>query len=70
MRWTFNVSLIHHSCEKLLCILTYQLGCIGVEESSWAFKNTFSITEEELAAPNVDLVFEGVDTLAVITLVS
>jgi beta-mannosidase len=51
-------------------ILTYRLNCTGVEESSWAFKNTFSITEEELAAPNVDLVFEGVDTFAVITLVN
>jgi hypothetical protein len=46
------------------------LNCTGVAESSWAFKNTFSITEEELAMPNVDLVFEGVDTFAAITLVS
>jgi beta-mannosidase len=42
----------------------------GIGESSWAFKNIFDVTAEDIAAPNVDLVFEGVDTFAVITLVS
>ena len=46
------------------------LNRTGVGESAWTFKNIFTVTEEELAAPNVDLVFEGIDTFAVITLVS
>jgi len=42
----------------------------GVGETSWAFKNTFIVTEEQLAAPCADLVFEGLDTFAIIELVS
>jgi hypothetical protein len=44
--------------------------CIGVGETEWAFKNTFEVTEEELAAQNVDLIFEGLDTFATAKLVS
>ena len=36
----------------------------------WAFKTSFSVAKEELALPNVDLVFDGLDTFAVVKLVS
>ncbi|KAG6336605.1 hypothetical protein ID866_2481 [Astraeus odoratus] len=39
-----------------------------VGESDWAFKNTFMITDSDLAAKHVDLVFEGLDTFASVTL--
>ena len=42
----------------------------GVGEAEWAFKTTLNATEAELAAPNVDLVFEGLDTFATVKLVS
>ncbi|KAH7930093.1 glycoside hydrolase family 2 protein [Leucogyrophana mollusca] len=35
-----------------------------VGEAEWAFKNTFTVTAEDLSASNVDLVFEGLDTFA------
>ncbi|KAG8986593.1 hypothetical protein FRB90_003901, partial [Tulasnella sp. 427] len=37
-------------------------------EAVWAFKTTFVVTEKELSEKNVDLVFEGLDTNAVIEL--
>ncbi|EIW82049.1 glycoside hydrolase family 2 protein [Coniophora puteana RWD-64-598 SS2] len=39
-----------------------------VGETEWAFKNSFKVTEEELSASNVDLVFEGLDTYATVKL--
>ena len=36
----------------------------------WAFKATFAVSETEAAAENVDLVFDGLDTFAVVELVS
>ncbi|KAH7916082.1 glycoside hydrolase family 2 protein [Hygrophoropsis aurantiaca] len=39
-----------------------------VGEADWAFKNSFTATAAELAAPNVDLVFEGLDTFAAVEL--
>jgi beta-mannosidase len=36
----------------------------GIGESDWAFKNTFEVSAKELAAINVDLVFDGLDTFA------
>lgn len=50
--------------------MTPSLEHIGVGEASWCFKNTFSVTEKELSSCNLDLVFEGIDTYAVIELVS
>lgn len=41
----------------------------GVGEAEWAFKTIFDVTEDILAAPNVDLVFDGLDTFAVVKLV-
>ncbi|KAG8949951.1 hypothetical protein FRC00_007912, partial [Tulasnella sp. 408] len=37
-------------------------------EAAWAFKTTFDVTQKELTEPNVDLVFEGLDTNAVVEL--
>ncbi|KZP32901.1 glycoside hydrolase family 2 protein [Athelia psychrophila] len=39
-----------------------------IGEAAWIFKTTFNVTEDELAAPNIDLVFEGLDTYAAVTL--
>ncbi|KAF9247262.1 glycoside hydrolase family 2 protein [Melanogaster broomeanus] len=39
-----------------------------VGEAEWAFKNTFVVTETDLAATNADLVFDGLDTFATVTL--
>ncbi|CAA7259722.1 unnamed protein product [Cyclocybe aegerita] len=39
-----------------------------VGEAEWAFKTTISVTKEELAGPNVDLVFDGLDTFATVRL--
>lgn len=33
-----------------------------IGEAEWAFKTTFHIADETFAAPNVDLIFEGLDT--------
>lgn len=43
---------------------------IGIGETDWAFKTLFEVTEDEFASPNIDLVFEGLDTFAVIQIVS
>ncbi|KAI0089166.1 glycoside hydrolase family 2 protein [Irpex rosettiformis] len=39
-----------------------------IGEASWSFKTRFDVTEEELAKPNADLVFEGLDTFAAVSL--
>ncbi|KAF9226510.1 glycoside hydrolase family 2 protein [Gyrodon lividus] len=39
-----------------------------VGETEWVFKNTFTVTEKDLTATNADLVFEGLDTFATVTL--
>jgi hypothetical protein len=42
----------------------------GVGEADWAFMTTFDCTEGILSGPNVDLVFDGLDTFAAVKLVS
>ncbi|KAF8192560.1 glycoside hydrolase family 2 protein [Pholiota molesta] len=39
-----------------------------VGEKEWAFKTTLEVAESELASPNVDLLFEGLDTFATVKL--
>ncbi|KAF8076338.1 glycoside hydrolase family 2 protein [Lyophyllum atratum] len=39
-----------------------------VGESDWAFKSTFTVTDEELRSSHIDLVFDGLDTFAKIDL--
>ncbi|KAF8897495.1 glycoside hydrolase family 2 protein [Infundibulicybe gibba] len=41
---------------------------LGIGESKWAFKTTFTASSEDVNAPNVDLVFDGIDTFASIAL--
>lgn len=42
----------------------------GIGEADWAFKTSFEAGDQELSVPNVELVFEGLDTFSVVTLVS
>jgi len=39
-----------------------------VGEAEWAFKTTFDVTGLELSYPNIDLVFDGLDTFASVSL--
>ncbi|KIY44971.1 beta-mannosidase [Fistulina hepatica ATCC 64428] len=39
-----------------------------IGESQWAFKTTFTIDADELIAPSIDAVFDGLDTFAVVEL--
>jgi len=41
----------------------------GVGEKEWVFKTTFTASDDDLNAPNADLVFDGLDTFATVTLV-
>lgn len=43
---------------------------IGIGEAEWAFKTDIAVTDEELAASAADLVFDGLDTFATVSLVS
>jgi hypothetical protein len=65
MNGMFNVR--KHLCSQR-CV-SFTRNASGIGETEWAFKNTFTATKEELSAPNVDLVFEGLDTFATVTLV-
>jgi hypothetical protein len=42
---------------------------LGIGESEWAFKSTFTVSKEDLDSSNVDLVFDGLDTFAAVQLV-
>jgi hypothetical protein len=42
----------------------------GIGEADWAFKTSFEASDREHSAPNIDLVFEGLDTFSVVSLVS
>ncbi|GJE84980.1 glycoside hydrolase family 2 protein [Phanerochaete sordida] len=39
-----------------------------VGEADWSFKTSFAVDEKQLAAPNADLVFDGLDTFATVLL--
>jgi beta-mannosidase len=39
-----------------------------IGEADWAFKTSFEVSDQEQSAPNVDLVFEGLDTFSVVSL--
>ena len=43
---------------------------LGIGEADWVFKTRFTASEAEVEADNVDLVFDGLDTFAVVELVS
>ena len=42
----------------------------GIGEADWALKTIFEVSERELSAPNIDLVFDGLDTFSVVSFVS
>ncbi|KAN0097394.1 glycoside hydrolase family 2 protein [Tylopilus felleus] len=52
--------------DPFLGLNEWEVQWIG--ETDWAFKNTFIVSEKDLTAANVDLVFEGLDTFASVTL--
>jgi len=52
--------------DPFLGLNEWEVQWIG--ETDWVFQNTFTVTEEDLVASNADLVFEGLDTFASITL--
>jgi beta-mannosidase len=49
--------------------LTVRSSSLGVGESEWVFKTSFSVTEKELRSKQVDLVFDGLDTFVKVNLV-
>jgi len=57
---------LHASQVQLTCSSEFS----GIGEADWAFKTSFEAGDQELSAPNVELVFEGLDTFSVVTLVS
>ncbi|KAI6119373.1 glycoside hydrolase family 2 protein [Pisolithus croceorrhizus] len=52
--------------DPFLGMNEWEVQWIG--ESDWIFKNNFIVTNTELAARHVDLVFEGLDTYATVAL--
>lgn len=42
---------------------------VGIGEADWEFSTTFDVSDDEYNAPNVDLVFDGLDTFATVSLV-
>jgi hypothetical protein len=46
------------------------MACVGIGQSDWAFRTFFEVTEESLKEEHADIVFEGLDTYAVVELVS
>ena len=56
-----------HSC--LSDIVYSWPGPIGIGEADWEFATTFDLSDEEFNASNADLVFDGLDTFATVTLV-
>jgi hypothetical protein len=62
---------LHSSQVQLtLGLPTWLSDFSGIGEADWAFKTSFDAGDPELSAPNVELVFEGLDTFSVVTLVS
>lgn len=60
-------------CEKCSSIIVWMFVeglALGIGEVPWAFKSKFSASQSEVSAQNVDLVFDGLDTFATVTLVS
>lgn len=42
---------------------------LGIAEADWQFRTSFSVSAQQLSEPEVDLVFEGLDTYCDILLV-
>ncbi|KAF6762656.1 beta-mannosidase [Ephemerocybe angulata] len=52
--------------DPVRAMYTYHL--VGVGESEWAFKHRLQVSDKEVGAPNIDLVFDGLDTFAEVKL--
>ncbi|KAH9927208.1 glycoside hydrolase family 2 protein [Epithele typhae] len=61
---TVHVELLAHKKipDPFIALREWDVQWVG--EAAWTFKTTFTATPAELAAQNVDLVFEGLDTFA------
>ncbi|KAH9849972.1 glycoside hydrolase family 2 protein [Lenzites betulinus] len=65
---TVHVELIHHKKipDPFIGLKEWDVQWVG--EAEWAFKTQFTVTDEEANAENVDIVFDGLDTFAVVEL--
>ncbi|KAG7097005.1 hypothetical protein E1B28_004399 [Marasmius oreades] len=65
---TVHVELLHlkRIPDPFVGLHEWDVQWIG--ESQWTFKTSFKLSDGELAAPHIDLVFEGLDTFASIIL--
>ncbi|EMD40849.1 glycoside hydrolase family 2 protein [Gelatoporia subvermispora B] len=65
---TVHVELLAHKKiqDPFVGLREWDVQWIG--EADWSFKTQFQVTESELAAPNADLVFDGLDTFATVAL--
>ncbi|KAH9999898.1 beta-mannosidase [Russula vinacea] len=63
-----HVELLHSRRipDPLVGLHEWDVQWIG--EADWAFKTSFEASDREQSAPNVDLVFEGLDTFSVVSL--
>ncbi|PCH41492.1 glycoside hydrolase family 2 protein [Wolfiporia cocos MD-104 SS10] len=65
---TVHVELIKHKRIPDPFIGLHEWDVQWIGEAPWAFKTQFTASEAEASAPNVDLVFDGLDTFATVTL--
>lgn len=63
-----HVELLHLKKIPDPFIGLYEWDVQWIGEADWAFKTIFEVSEEELSAPNTDLVFDGLDTFGVVSL--
>ncbi|KAI0824742.1 glycoside hydrolase family 2 protein [Trametes gibbosa] len=65
---TVHVELLHHKKipDPFVGLKEWDVQWVG--EAEWAFKTQFTVTDEEVAAENVDIVFDGLDTFAAVEL--
>ncbi|KAL1937730.1 hypothetical protein VTO73DRAFT_12883 [Trametes versicolor] len=65
---TVHVELLNHKKipDPFIGLKEWDVQWVG--EAAWAFKTTFTATEAETEADNFDLVFDGLDTFAVVEL--
>lgn len=56
--------------ELLARLGNLRLFVTGIGEKDWSFKTEFTLLEGQLRSSNADLVFEGLDTFAKVSLVS
>ncbi|KAI0952282.1 hypothetical protein AcV7_008145 [Taiwanofungus camphoratus] len=65
---TVHVELLKHKRISDPFIGLHEWDVQWVGEVPWAFKTQFTASKAETSAPNVDLVFDGLDTFAVVEL--